>query len=159
MRKRKKDMMKITRLVVAALIFVVSGCTSIERYTHMHSDNAPSPNSYQYKDGGTSIYYTFTTRNSGVADTFIFFYGGSGCPSWKSVMPGYVDGISASARVFVLNKRFVNDKSTGMFGCGDEFNKANNMKQWVSDYSEFISAKLRMAKLPPPLCQGSCRLS
>ena len=149
MRKRKKNMMKISQLVLAAAIVVISGCTSIGRYAHMHSDSAPSPNTHQYQDGGTSIYYTFTTSNSGITDTLIFFYGGSGCPSWKSVMPGYVDGLSASARVFVLNKRFVSDKSTGVFGCGNKFHEANNMKQWFSDYSEFITAKLRIAKSPP----------
>lgn len=142
--------MKIIRLVVIALAIFISGCTSIKRYAHMRSDSAPAPNTFLYQDGGTSIYYTFTTKNNnGIVDTFIFFYGGTGCPSWKSVMPGYVDGISVSARVFVLNKRFVKDKSTGMFGCGDKFHQANNMKQWVSDYSEFISAKLKMAKSSP----------
>lgn len=137
------------RLLAALLIIALPGCTSIQRFTHMHSDAAPSPNIYQYQDGGTSIYYTFATDDSGIEDTYMFFYGGSGCPSWKSVMPGYVNGLSASARVFVLNKRFVDDRSTGMFGCSDDFHKANHIDQWVTDYSEFISAKLEIAKNPP----------
>jgi predicted esterase len=131
------------------LAILMSGCTSIDRYAHMHSDLAPTPNTHQFKDGGSSIYYDFTVIKGGAENTYLFFYGGSGCPSWKSVMPYYIDGLTVSARVFVLNKRFVPDRSTGMFGCGDEFHKANNVNQWVSDYAEFISAKLESAKSPP----------
>lgn len=64
-------------------------------------------------------------------------------------MPGYVNGLTANARVFVLNKRFVPDRSTGLFDCGREFHLANNPNQWVSDYSEFIAAQLSAATHTP----------
>jgi pimeloyl-ACP methyl ester carboxylesterase len=57
-------------------------------------------------------------------------------------MPGYVNGLTVSARVFVLNKRFVPDRSIGLLDCGREFHLANNPDQWVADYSEFIAAQL-----------------
>jgi len=141
--------MRASRLFIVSIILFLSGCTSMQRIAHMFSSNAPSPLNYTFKDGGSSIYYTFTTNETAPIDSAIFFYGGTGCPSWKSVMPNYVNGISVSARVFVLNKRFVTDKSTGIFGCGDNFHKANFIEQWVSDYSEFITAQLETFTKPP----------
>ncbi|MDO9011192.1 MAG: alpha/beta hydrolase [Gallionella sp.] len=134
--------MRILSLFVFSLVFALSGCTTIQRTAHMYSSEAPPPLSFQYKDGGSSIYYSFTAGNTSQPDTAIFFYGGTGCPSWKSVMPGYVSGLTVSARVFVLNKRFVPDRSIGLLDCGWEFHLANNPEQWVADYSEFIAAQL-----------------
>jgi pimeloyl-ACP methyl ester carboxylesterase len=134
--------MRILSLFVLSLVFALSGCTTIQRTAHMYGSKAPPLLSFQYKDGGSSIYYSFTVGNALQPDTVVFFYGGTGCPSWKSVMPGYVSGLTVSARVFVLNKRFVPDRSTGLFDCGREFHLANNPDQWVADYSEFIMAQI-----------------
>ena len=103
---------------------------------------------HRYQDGGESIYYDFNV--GGVpTETFIFFYGGSGCASWKSVLPGYVEGLSVPAKVLVLNKRFVSDRDTGMFGCDKEFYQYNNIRQWVSDYSDFILSQIKGAGHQP----------
>ncbi len=134
--------MRILSLFVFSLVFALSGCTTIQRTAHMYGSEAPSPLSFQYKDGGSSIYYSFTVGNASQPDTAVFFYGATGCPSWKSVMPGYVNGLTVSAHVFVLNKRFVPDRSIGLLDCGREFHLANNPDQWVADYSEFIAAQL-----------------
>ncbi|GAA6143207.1 hypothetical protein NBRC116584_30250 [Hydrogenophaga sp. 5NK40-0174] len=96
------------------------------------------------------MYYDFTVGSSVEEPaTWLMFYGGSGCPSWKAVMPGYVDGLGVNARVLVLNKRHVGDTSTGMFGCGDAFHAANNPQQWVADYTAFIDAQLAAAPSRP----------
>lgn len=79
----------------------------------------------------------------------IFFYGVTGCPSWKSVMPGYVSGLTISAHVFVLNKRFVPDRSTGLFDCGNDFYLSNNPDQWVADSLGFITTQVRSATPKP----------
>ncbi len=134
--------MRILCLLLFSLVFALSGCTIIQRTTHMYGSEAPAPLSFQYKDGGSGIYYSFTVGNASQPDTAVFFYGATGCPSWKSVMPGYVNGLTVGARVFVLNKRFVPDRSTGLLGCGREFHLANNPDQWVADYSEFITSQL-----------------
>ncbi|MDP2785275.1 MAG: alpha/beta hydrolase [Sulfurimicrobium sp.] len=134
--------MRILSLLVLSLVFTLSGCTTIQRTAHMYGSEAPPLLSFQYKDGGSSIYYSFTVGDASQPDTAIFFYGGTGCPSWKSVMPGYVSGLTVSARVFVLNKRFVPDRSTGLFDCVREFHLANNPDQWAADYSEFIMAQI-----------------
>jgi len=114
----------------------------------MYSEEALDPNKYHYPDGGESIYYEFDIGGKPV-DTFVFFYGGSGCSSWKAVMPGYIDGFSVPAKVFVLNKRFVSDRSIGIFGCNKGFHEHNNIEQWVSDYSDFILAQIKRAKDKP----------
>ena len=130
------------------ILFAAAGCTNFKRLTYMYSDEALKPNIYRYHDGGESIYYAFNVGNA-PSKTFIFFYGATGCPSWKSVMPRYVDGLSVPAKVFVLNKRFVSDQSTGMFGCSQDFHQYNSIQQWVSDYSDFISTQIKKAKHPP----------
>lgn len=141
--------MNTLRVFITALLFAVSGCTTLERTAHMYSNDAPPPQTFLYKAGGSSIYYSFTVGDEPLPDTTVFFYGGTGCPSWKSVMPAYVNGLTVAARVFVLNKRFVADRSTGLFDCGRDFNLANNPDQWVADYSEFISAQIN-AIAPKP---------
>ncbi len=135
--------------IVTFLLTVLTGCTGLQRLIHMYGDEALEPRVFRYPDGGRSIYYTFYNGNSDNPEIYIFFYGGTGCPSWKSVMPGYVDGLSVPARVFVLNKRFVTDRSLGMFGCGEAFHKYNNIEQWISDYSDFITSQLNGAEHPP----------
>lgn len=142
-------MNKISLYILVVLTVLISGCASIEQYARMHSDNALRPNTFQYKDGGTSIYYEFTTNSNETHNTYVFFYAATGCPSLKPHMPDYINGLSASARVFALNKRFVKDKSMGVFDCGNAFHEANNMQQWFSDYSEFILEKLSSASSPP----------
>ncbi len=124
------------------VVLALSGCTVIQRTAHMYSNEAPQPLSFQYRDGGLSTYYSFVVGDASQSDTVVFFYGATGCPSWKSVMPGYVSGLTVNARIFVLNKRFVPDRSTGLFDCGHEFHLANNPNQWVADYSEFITAQI-----------------
>ncbi|ATE61887.1 hypothetical protein CCZ27_19655 [Thauera sinica] len=137
------------RFVILLLVLPLSGCTILERTAHMYGSEAPAPQVFQFKDGGTSIYYAFTAGDSPQPDTAVFFYGATGCPSWKSVIPGYVSGLAVPARVFVLNKRFVADRSTGLFGCGRDFHLANNPGRWLADYSEFITTQLDAA-VPRP---------
>ena len=139
----------IAKFLAGSIILIaISGCTSFQRLTYMYSDEALRPNVHRYQDGGESIYYDFNI-GSVPTETFIFFYGGSGCPSWKAVMPRYVEGLSVPAKVFVLNKRFVSDRSTGMFGCGKDFYQDNNIEQWVSDYSDFILSQIKKARHKP----------
>lgn len=142
MRLAITEPMRLLNLFVLSLAFALPGCTTIQRTAHMYSSEAPQPLSFQYKDGGLSTYYSFIVGDASHADTVVFFYGATGCPSWKSVMPGYVNGLTVNARVFVLNKRFVSDRSMGLFDCGRDFHLANNPIQWVSDYSEFIAAQI-----------------
>jgi len=134
--------MRTLSFLVLSLIFALSGCATIKRTAHMYGSDAPPPQSFQYNDGGSSVYYAFTIGNVSQPETAIFFYGATGCPSWKSVMPDYVSGLTVSARIFVLNKRFVTDRSIGLLDCGQKFHLANNPDQWVTDYSEFIAAQL-----------------
>lgn len=141
--------MRITYSLLVLLASLLGGCTTIQRTAHLYSDTAPPGHVFQYKDGGASTYYAFRTGDAAQADTLIFFYGATGCPSWKSVMPGYVDGLTANALVFVLNKRFVADRSTGLFECGHDFHLANNPAQWVADYSEFIATQRRAMATQP----------
>jgi len=141
--------MRLSSLFLTALVVVLTGCTSLERGIHMYSRAAPKAQVFDYQLGGSSTYYTFSVGRESPSDTLFFFYGGSGCSSWKSVMPGYVKGLTVNARVFVLNKRFVPDRSTGLFSCAEAFHLANNPAQWLADYSEFLNAQIHSAESKP----------
>jgi len=138
-------------ILLSLALLVFSGCTSIQRIANMYSSEAPSPLSFAYQDGGSSIYYAFNVGKASQPETVIFYAGGSGCWSRKSVMPGYLKGLSVNARVFVLNKRFMPDRSIGIFDCGEAFHLANNPSQWISDYSEFIAAQLGVLPQKPKI--------
>lgn len=141
--------MRVFSILALSLACALSGCTTIQRTAHMYGSEAPPPLQFQYKDGGSSTYYSFNVGDASQSNTMVFFYGATGCPSWKSVMPAYVGGLTVDAHVFVLNKRFVGDRSTGLFDCGREFHLANNPDQWVADYSEFIAVQLSAAAPKP----------
>lgn len=134
---------------VIIAIGLLSGCTKMQMLAHVYIGDAPVASSFSFSDGGSALYYSFDHGNRTEPDTFVFFYGGFGCPSWKYVMPGYINGLAEPARIFVLNKRFTGDRSTGMFGCSRDFHLANNPGQWVADYSEFIAAQLKRSDHKP----------
>lgn len=133
------------RIAAVCAVLAVSGCTMLQRTAHMYSPNALPAQTFRFADGGESLYYGFETQPGQKPRALLFFYGGSGCQSWKSVMPGYVEGLGMPARVYALNKRFVSDRSTGM-RCKDErFHAANFPVHWKKDYAEFIEAQTKQA--------------
>lgn len=130
------------------LVSTLSSCTTLNRGLHMYSNKSPKANIFTFDDDGRSIYYSFSVGEQ-QPETFIFFFAATGCSSLKSVMPNYVEGLTISAKVFVLNKRYVNDRSSGILPCGKKFHLSNNFNQWTSDYSEFILSKLKTTSLKP----------
>lgn len=135
--------------ITAALLPVIMGCTSPPDAPPSHGARAFNVGTFVYKDGGTSTFYSFSTGQATSADTVIFFYGGSGCPSWRTVMPEYIDGLSVNAWVFALNKRLAPQHDERTSDCSREFHLANNPRQWVADYAEFINSRLEVfAKRP-----------
>lgn len=49
----------------SAALVVLSGCTTLQRTDHLYSNEAPSPLSFTYKDGGSSVYYAFNSGDEG----------------------------------------------------------------------------------------------
>lgn len=143
---------RVRHLVLAselAAALALSGCTTLERMAHLYSPEAPEALRFAFKDGGSSVFYSFVVGSAPQPPTAVFFYGGSGCASWKAVMPGYVEGLGADARVWVLNKRFVSDRATGLWDCGQAFDEANHPGQWRADYAEFITEQLSRMRPRP----------
>lgn len=142
-------MKNIFRTILLLLVVLTLGaCADLQRTMHMYSAKAPKAHTFHYQDGGSSLYYSFSKGDIAHPKTLVFFYGGSGCPSWKSVMPDYTKGLPLDAHIIVLNKRFVSDKATGL-SCSLDFHKTNHPEQWVADYAEFIAAQLRgLVSLP-----------
>lgn len=135
-------------VLAVCTVVAISGCTTLQRTAHMYGPNALPAHTFRFADGGESLYYRFAVQPEQKPRALLFFYGGSGCATWKSVMPGYVKGFGIPARVYALNKRFVPDRSMGMLttGCSDEnFHAANHPEQWVKDYVAFIEAQTKQA--------------
>ena len=97
---------------------------------------------FTYPDGGTSVYFVNEPAPSATPDSIIFFYGGSGCVSWKSYLSVFSEEIGIEARYVALNKRHVDEEGEPLAECGNRFHLDNNFRQWMSDYMAFISATL-----------------
>lgn len=97
---------------------------------------------FTYPDGEKSVYFINETDSRSTPDSIIFFYGGSGCISWKSYLPIFSAEIGIEARYIALNKRHVDEEGKSLAECGNRFHLDNNFRQWMSDYMEFISATL-----------------
>lgn len=130
---------------------LMGGCTSVNRLVHLYANTALPARTQLFADGGQSLYYGFKAQGRGnehLAATQVFLVGGSGCTSWKSVLPDYVNGLREPAAVWAMNKRWVADRSTGMWGCGSAFDRDNRPKRWVADQAAFIRARLAEAGQP-----------
>jgi pimeloyl-ACP methyl ester carboxylesterase len=141
--------MPIIKFPLLIFAFVFSGCTPMQQATRMYTGDLQAPSSFQYKEGGTSVYYTFNAGAAPSTETVVFFYGGTGCASWTLLMPEYFSGLTINSRVYALNKRFVSDRSLGQYDCGEEFKLVNNPRQWVLDYTEFIKSRLNALSKKP----------
>ena len=107
-----------------------------------------SAETFVFPDGGRSLYYQFQLDPGAPSETFVFVYGGSGCVDWTPYIPSYFEGLDASATIFALNKREV-DEASLQDRCGPTFAQYNFLRQWVADYMEFISFQLGQADLKP----------
>lgn len=130
------------RALVCAVAVLLTGCSTLTYLAHVWSPAAPAARTHRFADGGSAVYYAFSHGGSATPDTAVFFYGGSGCTSWKYVMPGYIAGLALRAEIYVLNKRHVGDRAHGRFGCSTAFHEDNTPARWLHDYREFIQARL-----------------
>lgn len=135
-----------TRIALLAACLALAGCTSIQRAWFMTTERALPAQTFEHGDGATSLYYRFDTARQ--PTSVWFFVGGSGCHSWKAVMPNYLQGLTLPVRVFALNKREVSDRSWGL-RCGDAFDRANHLAQWEQDQHNFIDRQLQALDFQP----------
>jgi pimeloyl-ACP methyl ester carboxylesterase len=140
------------RLHVAIIVLVLGICgqaIASEPGAPQDTEAAFASKTFTYRDGGTAIYHTFVIGKDTRPEVAVFFYGGSGCRSWASVMPGYVKGLDVNARVFALDKRFVVDSPGASRACGNRFKEMNTASRWVADDLEFITSQLATAPVRP----------
>ena len=104
---------------------------------------------FQFKDGGEAIYYSIQPDHAETIETVVFFYGGSGCVSWKKYLPTFANEMGIKAKYLALNKRHVGDAGSSLDQCGVSFHEQNNPRQWMSDYMEFISTTLKQMPARP----------
>ena len=142
-------MKALAALRLAALLLPLAACTTLERAIHIHSGAALEARTFTQADGQASLYYAHRTPVPGEPDTALFLIGGSGCASWKALMPHYVAGFARPAHVFAVNKRHIDDVSLGVLPCSRRFHEHNHISQWTSDYAAFVRAMLAGLPVPP----------
>ena len=134
--------MHIRNLLFAALSIAI--CFSAKANEATHGIKA-----FQFKDGGEAIYYSIQPDLAGTIETVVFFYGGSGCVSWKNHLPVFADEMGIEAKYLALNKRHVGDSGSSLDQCGNSFHEQNDPRQWMSEYMEFISTTLKQMPARP----------
>ncbi|MBI5025699.1 MAG: prolyl oligopeptidase family serine peptidase [Nitrospirae bacterium] len=137
------------KLSILLLISVLAGCAGYGRLLIESYTNPLEPQIFKHADGTESLYYQFSIGDGTNADTYLFFIGGSGCHSHKYYLRQYLEGLSGNIKVLALQKRAVGDRTTGLFGCSDQFHEFDYFAQWVSDQSQFVSRILNSATIKP----------
>lgn len=142
-------LMRVAVVLIVLALWICGSGVAAESNSQPDTDAAFASRTFNYRDGGTATYHSFIIGRDTRPEVAVFFYGGSGCRSWATVMPGYVKGLTANARVFALDKRFVVRSPEASRACSDSFKEMNTPSRWVSDYSEFITAQLAAAPVRP----------
>jgi hypothetical protein len=146
------------RLLIAASIFLFQGCSEFGSLMQPVSTRSIPARHFLFRDGAQAIYFSFekNLRQGIVAnpashvETYLFVVAGSGCSSMRHFLPGYfrgLEGESGRIRIFILQKRHIEEGSWGRFlGCGEDFIRDDHPGRWIADQSEFIEAQLEIAK-------------
>ena len=153
---------------VAVTTLLLHACAAMSVPPLIDEAHAPLPQLFRFSDGGEALYYVLDKDLALVAepeqqsehsirvtpadkriDTFVFFISGSGCSSLRYFLPRYFDGLegeSGPIRVFMLQKRFIYERSWGrVFGCSRGFTAADHPGRWLADQHDFITAQVNAA--------------
>ena len=138
------------------LACLCSGCTYMALLQHTYSAQALQPATFHFRDGGQAQYFSLDKRlparqpsAAASIETYLFVINGSGCTSMAYFLPQYfrgLEGESGAIRIFVLQKRFIKERTWGRFGgCSEDFTEADHPQRWLDDQAEFIASKLSAA--------------
>jgi pimeloyl-ACP methyl ester carboxylesterase len=148
-----RDRRSVVGLWLALLVALCGGCTYIDLLTDSYSEESPPAQRFQFRDGGEAIFFVLDKSLEPlpqVPDTYLFVISGSDCTSMKYWLPRYfrgLEGESGPMRIFVVHKRFIEERSWGRFnGCSEAFIRSDHPRRWVADYTEFIESRLRLGR-------------
>jgi predicted esterase len=132
------------------LVFALTNCSTIQVQDNREENSLLTPNTFRFKDGGQSLFYTFDIGTPSPQDPLFIFVSGSGCASLKYRFPGYFNPIRnlINARVLALQKRKIEENSTGDT-CSSDFADTDYFDQSVSDQREFINQQLATQTVKP----------
>lgn len=150
---------------IAATLVLLS-CLLCQACSHLPSlasasQPAVAAHRFQFDDGGAATYFvldkqgkdaqsTASGNASRFPDTYFFVIAGSDCMSMRQVLPDYfkgLDGVLASIRIFILQKRFIEQTAGRDAACSAAFTEADHPSRWIADQREFIHAELAAAKV------------
>ncbi len=97
----------------------------------------------ELRDGYKSIYYKHTIGDKEKIDTILFFITGSGHSSLQYYLSSYFQGLVGNVKIFALQKRYVSNRSTGIFKTKKDYDETNTINKRVNDNIDFINHILR----------------
>jgi pimeloyl-ACP methyl ester carboxylesterase len=132
-------MMKF-QLSVIVTVLIFTGCSS---KTTLFVQSIVSPVSYKsitFEDNASSLYYTLHKGKH--PKTVIFFIPGSGYSSLQYYFKEYFKDFHAPADIYALQKRHIQNRTTGLLGKPKYFDRDNTFTQWITDQKYFIHTVL-----------------
>jgi pimeloyl-ACP methyl ester carboxylesterase len=135
--------------LLALFIALCGGCTQLDLLRRSYSEDSLPAQRFQYRDNGEAIFFVLNKSlrlPPSDPDTYIFVISGSDCTSMKYLLPQYfrgLEGESGPMRIFVVHKRFIEERTSDRFGgCSEAFIRSDHPRRWIADYIEFIESRL-----------------
>jgi esterase/lipase len=130
---------------------LLPGCMTVDTRPAIDRTHLVPAQNFRFADGKNAIFYTLdktlSPSSTGRLRTLVFVVGGSGCDSMQYFLPHYfrgLDGDSGSLRIYMLQKRGVQDLSWGRdHGCSRDAIVDDHPAQWIADQTEFIQSRIR----------------
>lgn len=132
------------KIFLFLFILLFSGCSSTKTKYVFTSIFGPLPCKYiVLSDNYKSIYYEHIVGDSKKIDTILFYICGSGRESLQYYLKEYFKGLDGNVKIYALQKRYISNRSTGLFKPGKEYRINNTLAQRIRDNSEFINFILK----------------
>ncbi|HEX9802144.1 MAG TPA: hypothetical protein VGB35_02725, partial [Gammaproteobacteria bacterium] len=122
--------------IFTTLLVTTSCSTKVNYLISSMVDLVPS---YDLKidESINTSYYSFTVGED-ASDMTLFFIPGSGCASLKYYFKPFFSELDGNIRIFAMQKRNLDNNSTGVLGCDKKFHRSNIFRNWVQDQKQFI---------------------
>lgn len=134
-------------------VVLLAGCMVIDTRPYIDRAHLVPAQNFRFTDGKNAIFYrldkTLSQSLTGRLQTLVFVVGGSGCDSMQYFLPNYfrgLEGESGSLRIFMLQKRGVQDLGWGRDqGCSREAILDDHPARWIADQTEFILSQMDLS--------------
>lgn len=132
----KQNALKCVIAICGFLLF--TGCTS-KAGLFVKSFTNPTPyHEFTLEDGTKSLCYEIEKNSTKSSNTIIFFITGSGYSSLQYYFKHYFEDLDFGTKIYALQKRGVENRTTGLLSKPAHFDGENVFENWVHDNRFFI---------------------